>query len=77
MDERTLPDLPERQLWCSVLSLAASDTRAGQCLRNAVILWMTTPDFATVCELAGLEPAVVANYLKRGGTRHGLESLAT
>lgn len=76
MDEQRLPDLPERQLWCSVLSLAAFDMRAGRDLRRAVVRWMTPPDFATVCELAELEPAMVANYLKRGGTRHGIESLA-
>lgn len=75
MDERRLPDLPERQLWCSVLSLAASDMRAGRDLRRAVVRWMATPDFVKVCEYANLEPAVVANYLKRGGTR-GIESLA-
>lgn len=72
----TLPNSNERQIWCAVISQAASDMRAGKDLRRAVIRWMTTPDFVTVCEYAGLEPAVVANYLKRGGTRRGLESFA-
>ena len=71
-----LPNSVERQVWASVISQAASDMRASKDLRRAVIRWMTTPDFAKVCELAGLEPAVVANFLKRGGTRRGIESLS-
>lgn len=72
----TLPNSNERQIWASVISQAAADMRAGKDLRRAVVRWMMTQDFVTVCELANLEPAVVANYLKRGGTRHGIESLA-
>ena len=72
----TLPDSSERQVWCAVIALAAADMRAGKDLRRAVVRWMTTPDFATVCAYAGLEPTTVANYLKRGGTRRGIESFA-
>lgn len=71
-----LPNSNERQIWASVIAQAASDMRAGKDLQRAVIRWMMTPDFVTVCEYAGLEPAVAANYLKRGGTRRGLESFA-
>lgn len=69
MSDGPLPDSPERQLWCAVISLAASDYRAGGDLRRAVIRWMASSDFVTVVEMAGLDPADVANFLKRGAPR--------
>lgn len=70
-----LPNSNERQIWASVISQAAADMRAGKDLRRAVVRWMMTQDFVTVCEYAGLEPAVAANFLKRGD-RRVIESLA-
>ncbi len=71
----TLPNSNERQIWCAVISQAAADMRAGKDLRRAVVRWMMTDDFVTVCEYAGLEPAVAPNFLKRGD-RRGIEHLA-
>lgn len=71
----TLPNSNERQIWASVIAQAAADMRAGKDLRRAVVRWMMTDDFVTVCEYANLEPAVAANFLKRGD-RRGIEHLA-
>lgn len=63
----------DRQLWCSVLSLAIADAtslRTGkdaQRDRHAALKWLLTDtnDFRTVCTLAGLDPEAVRDRFMR------------
>jgi len=50
-----MSDCPDRRLWCAVLGAALHDAARGR-----DVDYLDTPDFRTVCALAGIEADAVA-----------------
>ena len=66
---------PEQALWLAVVEAAVRDCLEPRCCSNAAVArvlrrqarsWVLgSPDFLTVCELAGVQPESVRNVVRR------------